>query len=255
VGTPASRWRVEFERSRAVALVDRPFITATFAVSEDLCLSANGGPTRLSCVESLVVTHELRSEHDALLIGVGTVLSDDPLLTTRLATGPSPLRVVLDTSLQTPPRARVLSSTSRAPVLFTTAQATPAREQQLRDAGAEVVRVAEVPEGVGLEPALRGLFARGVRSVMVEGGMAVLESFFAAGLVDFVLVTIAPRRLDGPQAVRLGPLARAAISDGGLSRERIGVDTILSGAFRKAARAGFDSLESGSFRPAVKAAS
>jgi len=222
---------------QAAPVGDRPVITVTFALSEDLCLSATAGaPTRVSCGETLQVTHELRTLHDALLVGVGTVLSDDPELTSRLAGGRSPLRVVLDSSLRTPPAARVLRSTPRPPLLITS-RATELQEQALREAGAEVLRVASEPRGVGLQASLRGLFSRGVRSVMVEGGVAVLESFFAAELVDFLAVTVSPQRLENPQAVRLGPIARAALNEGRLSSERVGVDTLLSGVLWPAVKA------------------
>jgi 3,4-dihydroxy 2-butanone 4-phosphate synthase/GTP cyclohydrolase II len=219
-------------------VLDRPFVTVSFAVSEDLCLSATrGAPTRVSCDEAMQVTHELRTAHDALLVGVGTVLSDDPVLTARLASGPSPLRVVLDSRLRTPAHARVLRSNAQAPLLITTPLATEARADELSQAGAEVLRVAADPRGVALPAALQKLRARGVGSVMVEGGADVLESFFAFGLIDFLAVTISPQRLDNPQAVRLGPHARAALSTWKRSPERVGVDSLFSGPLLAAVKA------------------
>jgi GTP cyclohydrolase II len=210
--------------------LDRPFVTVSFAVSEDLCLSSTrGAPSRVSCDEALRVTHELRTAHEALLVGVGTVLSDDPVLTTRLALGPSPLRVVLDSRLRTPASARVLRSTAQAPLLITTSLATEAREEELAQAGAEILRVASDPRGVALPAALTRLRTRGVTSVMVEGGSDVLESFFSTGLIDFLAVTISPQRLDNAQAVRLGPHARAALAGWMRSPERVGVDALFSG--------------------------
>lgn len=233
-----SRWRAELTRSKAAAVADRPFVTVSFAVSEDLCLSSTrGAPSRVSCDEALQVTHELRTAHDALLVGVGTVLSDDPVLTTRLAQGPSPIRVVLDSRLRTPAGARVLRSTSQPPLLITTSLATDAREAELSQAGAEVLRVAADPRGVALSSALAKLRSRGVGSLMVEGGSDVLESFFSAGLIDFLAVTISPQRLDNPQAVRLGPHARAALAGWKRSPERVGVDALFSGPLHAAVKA------------------
>lgn len=234
-----SHWRVELDRLKGSgAPADRPFITVSFAVSDDLCLSGTrGSPTRISGEAALQVTHELRTAHDALLVGIGTVLSDDPILTTRLVPGRSPIRVVLDSRLRLPADARVLRSTPEPTLLMTTAQASAAREEMLREAGAEVVRVGASTQGVALPAALAALHARGVKSVMVEGGVAVLESFFEAGLIDFLTVTVSPQRLDSPTAVRLGPLARAALASWKMSPEALGVDTLFKGTFRPAVKA------------------
>lgn len=225
-------------RSKAATLLDRPFVTVAFAVSEDLCLSGTrGAPTRVSCDEAMQVTHELRTTHDALLVGVGTVLSDDPVLTSRLAVGPSPIRVVLDSRLRTPVEARVLRSTSQSPLLITTSLATDARREELTRAGAEVLRVSADPRGVALPAALQKLRARGVTSVMVEGGADVLDSFFAADLIDFLVVTISPQRLDNPQAVRLGAHARAALAAWKRAPEQVGIDSLFSGPLHAAVKA------------------
>lgn len=234
-----SHWRVELDRLKSGAPpADRPFVTVSFAVSDDLCLSATrGAPTRISSPAALQATHELRTAHDALLVGIGTVLSDDPVLTTRLVPGPSPMRVVLDSRLRLPADARVLRSTPEPMLLVTTALASEAREELLREAGAQVVRVGASTKGVALPAALAALHARGVKSVMVEGGVEVLESVFEAGLIDFLMVTVSPQRLDNPAAVHLGPLARAALASWKTSPELIGADTMFKGSFRPAVKA------------------
>ena len=232
------RWRAELERVRAaVGPLARPFVTVSFAMSEDHCLSATkGSPSRVSGDATLQVTHELRTTHGALLVGVGTVISDDPVLTTRLAPGPSPRRVVLDSRLRVPVTARVLGSTAEPALLMTTLHATHARERALREAGAEVVRIKSCASGVDLPAMLTALHERGVSTLMVEGGATVLESFFASGLIDFLVVTVSPRRLDNPDAVRLGPRARAALAGWKVPPESVTVDTLLSGALHPAQR-------------------
>ncbi|HKP59466.1 MAG TPA: RibD family protein, partial [Polyangiales bacterium] len=163
----------------AESAASRPFVTAAFAISADGCLSRERGkPTRISGPESLHVTHQLRALHAALLVGVGTVLADDPALTTRLVSGPSPLRVVLDSRLRVPATARLLHSTERSAWLVTSAAASHPRAQQLSAAGADVVAVPASPEGVALPALLSMLAASGVRTLMLEGGATVLESFF-----------------------------------------------------------------------------
>ena len=201
-------------------------------MSEDLCLSSTRGkPSRVSSDATLQVTHELRASHGAILVGVGTVLSDDPVLTTRLAPGPSQRRVVLDSRLRVPVTARVLRSTPEPAWLLTTPEATLAREEALRRAGAEIIRVAPCASGVDLPAALGALHARGVKSLMVEGGVAVLESFFTEGLIDFLVVTVSPQRLENADAVRLGPVTRSALAGWKVPAEAIAVDVLLSGPF------------------------
>jgi GTP cyclohydrolase II len=231
VSDSSPRWRAELERLRATAgPFDRPFVTVSFAVSEDLCLSSSRGkPSRVSSDATLQVTHELRAVHDALLVGVGTVLSDDPALTTRLAPGRSPLRVVLDSRLSVPLSARVLRSTSEPALLMTTSLASAAREEQLRSAGAQIARVVPSASGVDLRAMLGALHARGVKSVMVEGGVAVLESFFTESLIDFLVVTVSPQRLENADAVRLGPVARSVLAGWEVPPEAMAVDRLLSG--------------------------
>ena len=196
----------------ARGLLARPFVTAAFAVSADGCLAEHQGqPTSISCPDSQCVTHLLRSLNDAVLVGLGTVLAEDPLLTTRLVDGPTGQRVVLDSELRTPLTARLLSTTERPVVLFGRHSADPARAEALRDKGAEVERLRACARGVDLHAVLQRLKARGVTTVMVEGGAQVLESFFSEGLVDYVSLTRAPSLADGPDSVRLGPVVERAL--------------------------------------------
>jgi len=202
-------WSQEIEqlKTRGRSPSDRPFVTAAFAMSCDGYLSAQRGhSTSLSGPQALCVTHQLRATHDALVVGVGTVLSDDPLLTTRLVEGPSPLRVVLDSHLRVPATARLLRSTQRPPCLVTTARACSCspHARELEAAGADLVCVAESGEGVSLPDALARLAERGVRSVMLEGGARVLESFFRAECVDYIALTVSPQPLANPDAVPVG---------------------------------------------------
>jgi riboflavin-specific deaminase-like protein len=234
-------WLSELERLQAdfaatpggfESAVPRPFVTAAFAISADGCLSRERGkPTRISGPESLRVTHQLRALHAALLVGVGTVLADDPALTTRLVNGPSPLRVVLDSRLRVPHTARLLHSTERSAWLVTSAGASHPQAQQLAAAGADVVQVPASPEGVALPEVLSLLAASGVRSLMLEGGASVLESFFRSQCIDYVVLTISAERLANPRAVRLGPCTSAALAvwRARSRRERVGVDRLETG--------------------------
>jgi diaminohydroxyphosphoribosylaminopyrimidine deaminase/5-amino-6-(5-phosphoribosylamino)uracil reductase len=140
----------------------------------------------------------LRRQHDAVLVGVGTALLDDPLLLPSPRTRRPFLRVVLDSRLRLPARGRLAGSAApRTPVLALSCAPDPARRRELEAAGVEVVGVAEEGGRVSLPAALAALGGRGVTSVMVEGGSEVLGSFLAARLVDQVALFRAPLLLGG----------------------------------------------------------
>ncbi|KAJ1619069.1 dihydrofolate reductase-like domain-containing protein [Pavlovales sp. CCMP2436] len=222
----------------------RPAVTVCYAQSIDGCIAAaRGVPTRLSGPESMVLTHELRARHDAILVGVGTVLADDPSLSTRLVAGPSPRPIVLDSRLRTPVSARLFRALEggapRRPIIICdTDDASPefaARARALGEAGASVVRVRRVrsasPGFAGASPGfeaaqrVRSFLAALtneaplVRAVMVEGGAEVIRSFLAAGVVDALCITTAPLLLAG--GPRFGDSGGHGGSRGGEGDERV----------------------------------
>jgi 3,4-dihydroxy 2-butanone 4-phosphate synthase/GTP cyclohydrolase II len=211
-------------RARATARTnDRPFVTLAYAQSLDGSITtARGERYGLSGPEALRFTHALRAQHDAILIGVGTVLADDPELRVRLAPGPSPQPIVVDSRVRTPIHAKLLGQPGR-PVWIAAAAAggddrdddddrddRRARIARVEAQGCRIVDCPALPNGwVDLHALLRRLAAEGVREVMVEGGARIITSFLEARLVDYALVTIAPQFLGGLSAV--GPTARAGI--------------------------------------------
>ena len=209
----------------------RPFVTAAFALSADGYLTAERGrPTAISSPEAMLVTHELRALHDAILIGRGTQQADDPLLTTRFGAGRTGVRVVLDSRLQLSPTARLVTSHERPVLVMTTNQATSQSADALIDAEVEVKRLPAGDGGVSLPAVLAQLSERGITSVMVEGGATVLESFFSAGLIDFVCVTTSSARLAGPTALPCGPKTRAALEAFTVAQTlQVGGDLITAG--------------------------
>jgi 3,4-dihydroxy 2-butanone 4-phosphate synthase/GTP cyclohydrolase II len=196
--------RVSQLQDRILRHVDRqstPHVTMSYAQSLDGSLTAAlGAPLTLSGPTSMTLTHALRAAHDAILVGVGTVIADDPLLTARLVAGANPQPVVLDSTLRMPDTARLLQH-PRGVWVFTTAQSSQDARRRLVERGAEVVVLPADSEGkVSLPAALQTLHQRAVRSVMVEGGAHVLESFVNAQLADYAVITVAPRLVGGAGA-------------------------------------------------------
>ncbi|WP_035246005.1 bifunctional diaminohydroxyphosphoribosylaminopyrimidine deaminase/5-amino-6-(5-phosphoribosylamino)uracil reductase RibD [Desulfogranum mediterraneum] len=140
--------------------------------------------------------HQIRDRVDAILIGVGTALSDDPSLTTRLGTGKGqdPLRIIVDTSLRLPPAARMLHQDSEAETwVYCGTAASEERQQQLEAAGARVVRLPLYPDGgLDLNALLAHLGEEGINALLVEGGSRIHGSFLQADLVDQVCLFYAP---------------------------------------------------------------
>jgi 3,4-dihydroxy 2-butanone 4-phosphate synthase/GTP cyclohydrolase II len=135
-------------RLSAKSATDRPFITLSYAQSLDGSIALQDGrPLALSSPPSLFRTHALRARHDGVLVGVGTILADDPQLTVRHAAGPNPQPIVLDTGLRTPLPARILSN-PRRPWFMAGAPVSPSRRTALVGAGALVLEMPRTPENL-----------------------------------------------------------------------------------------------------------
>ena len=178
--------------------------------------------------------HELRSETDAIVVGVGTVLRDDPELTVRLGRPwpREPLRVVLDTRARTPREARLLRAGTPGRTLIVVGADVPEeRTRGLADSGATVVRCRTRDGRVDLGALLSDLFAREVRAVLVEGGGEVHAAFLDAGLVDRVAISIAPLLVGGRDATPVvggvGRELKNAVRLGGFSVSALGDDLLI----------------------------
>ena len=211
----------------------RPFVTLSYAQSVDGSITRRRGePLALSGQESLTLTHQLRTGHDAILVGIGTVLADDPRLTVRLVAGPDPQPIIVDSQLRLPLTARLLTEHPRKPIVATTATADPRREAALQDAGAQVVRLPATGNGrVNLPALLDWLYQSGLHRLMVEGGANIITSFLAAQLVDRLVITVAPLLVGGLNAV--GNLNGSGLPQlKNLHTQWLGKDMILSGDVR-----------------------
>ncbi len=212
-----------------------PFVTAKFAASLDGRIATAGGESRwITSEASRAVAHRLRHINDAVLVGVNTVIVDDPELTARIAGGRSPLRVVVDSTLRIPEGARVLRPGTGATLVATTARADPARMERLIASGVDVEVVEAATPGIDLGAAMAMLGTRGILSVLVEGGAAVFGSAFDGGIVDKVVAMLAPRIIGGvgaPGAV--GGTGAPSLAASPLLRDvtmdRAGPDLVVTG--------------------------
>ncbi|HKQ09513.1 MAG TPA: RibD family protein [Blastocatellia bacterium] len=215
---------------------DLPFVTVKYAQTLDgRVATATGDSQWISGPDSLRLAHQLRAEHDAILVGIGTVLADDPQLNVRLASGRDPLRVVVDSRLRTPLTARVLANgAAHHTLIATTSHADRAARQAIERLGAQVVALpaSAGSAAVDLRLLLGELRARGVASVLVEGGARIITSLLTRQLVDRLVVAIAPK-LIGSGTDAIGDLGirrlAEALTFSTFITSRLGDDLIFDG--------------------------
>jgi riboflavin-specific deaminase-like protein len=186
------------DNKKAFRSVDRPFVTLSYAQSLDGSIAPRPDePLALSGLESLQLTHQLRSIHDGILVGIGTVLSDDPQLTVRHWIGQNPQPIVLDSHLRIPAKARLCSLPDKRCWVLTTGDSEDTSIE-----GLEITALEGNADGrVCLQRALKLLWSKGIKSLMVEGGASVISAFLKAQLVDAIVLTITPRLVGGYKAV------------------------------------------------------
>jgi diaminohydroxyphosphoribosylaminopyrimidine deaminase/5-amino-6-(5-phosphoribosylamino)uracil reductase len=183
------------------APADRPFVLAQLGQSLDGRIATTSGQSRwINGPGALDHLHRLRASVDAVVVGIGTVLADDPQLTVRRVAGAQPVRVIIDPRGRLPPQARCLA-TGNPPCLIATNRAGAAPQ------GAELMMVNG--EGARLAPSaiVAALFARGLKKILVEGGAATVSGFVAAGAVDRLHLLVAPMILgSGVPGLALSPI-------------------------------------------------
>jgi 3,4-dihydroxy 2-butanone 4-phosphate synthase/GTP cyclohydrolase II len=197
---------------RPFAPAHRPYVVLKYAQTVDGRIATQRGDARwISSEPERRISHGLRAACDAVLVGVGTAIVDDPQLTVRMVPGSSPLRAILDSTLRVPSTARVFDGQART-VMLTTSSSSEDRRAALRARAVGVHVVDAGPRGVDLTSALAALRDLGVRSLLVEGGARVITSFFAEKLVDRLVVGIAPTIM-GTGVEAVGDLGVASVAE------------------------------------------
>jgi GTP cyclohydrolase II len=192
---------------------NRPYVVVKYAQSVDGRIATASGDSKwISGQSERAISHALRARCDAIIVGSGTVVMDDPRLNVRLVRGASPLRVILDSSLRIPADAQVLDDEAQT-VVVTTEGSDPLARQRLRQRGVAVRVVPSSSAGVDIRAALDVLAGIGVRSALVEGGAGVITSLLRAGLVDRLILSIAPLML-GKGVEAVGDLGVESVSSG-----------------------------------------
>ncbi len=205
-----------------------PHVTLKLAISADSKVGAAGRrPVTITGAEARDRVHLLRAQSDAIMVGIGTALADDPMLTCRLPgmAAYSPVRIVLDSALRLPPGSRLALSARDVPVwVIAGADASPALEEVLRERGVLVLRAEDAK--ARLEPVLKLIAERGITRLMVEGGPSLAASFVAADLVDEAVLFHSPKVLgaDAIDALDGLPLTALTQSLRRIASEPVGAD-------------------------------
>jgi diaminohydroxyphosphoribosylaminopyrimidine deaminase/5-amino-6-(5-phosphoribosylamino)uracil reductase len=213
----------------------RPHVTLKAGMTADGKIAdVHGGARWITGEAARAEAHRQRSEADAIVVGITTVLRDDPALTVRLERPwpREPYRVILDTSARTPPGARVITGATASRAVIAVGDPAPAgRVAAIEAAGAEVLRCPTRHGHVAVDALVAALFARDVRGVLLEGGGEVHAAFLEAGLVDRVTLFVAPLLLGGREAPSVvggaGRELKSAVRLGPMSARLVGADLMI----------------------------
>ena len=228
------------EAYRRYITTGRPFVTLKIAMSLDGKIATRTGHSRwITGERARVFAHRMRADSDAVLVGIGTVIADDPLLTARhVRAHRQPLRVIADSKARTPAGAKIMRASERPPLIAVTDSAPEENARTLREAGAEVVVLPRRDGHVDLEALLEELGRREVASLLVEGGSELAGSVIEQGLADKLVVFIAPKLIGGADAPSaIGGCGAALVEQAWPVRDmrcrRVGGDLMVEGYLEK----------------------
>ena len=180
-------------------LHEAPFVISKVAMTLDGKMAAYNGHSKwVTGEESRKNVHDIRNQTDAILVGIGTVLADDPMLTTRIPEGgKNPIRVILDSNLKTPLDAKITDCTEAETWIFSKEGADHEKAAALTEKGVQVFSTPAGENGLDLTVILKQLYKMGVTDVLVEGGSEVNAAFLRNGLINKFFIYIAPKVLGG----------------------------------------------------------
>ena len=217
----------------------RPFITLKYAMTLDGKIATSIGDSKwITGEEARRFAHRLRRQHDAVLVGIGTVLADDPELTTRMVSGKNPVRIVLDSSLRIPLQAKVLNEEART-IIFTGTEADKQKQNVLEiKKNVEIIRLPLKDGSLPIEQVVQKLSELNITSLLVEGGSAVHGAFYDSGLVDRVYAFIAPKLIGGKESLSpIGGVGSKLVAAGwqldDVEQQLLGKDIMITGIVRK----------------------
>jgi diaminohydroxyphosphoribosylaminopyrimidine deaminase / 5-amino-6-(5-phosphoribosylamino)uracil reductase len=220
-----------------------PYVSLKAAATLDGFIASSTGDSKwITNERSRGFAHTLRSLADGVLVGIGTALADDPLLTVRLPgkkTYRQPVRIVLDTGLKLSPESKLVRSAGESAVWVVCGNNAPEKKEQvLSKAGATVIRIRTGESGIEIPELLKELGKRRISNLLVEGGGRVLGSFMESGFADELHFFYAPKILADPAGISmLSGVPRVKIADAvpvyGLKTRKFGEDLLVSGRFRE----------------------
>lgn len=179
----------------------KPFVILKVAATLDGKIATPGGESKwITGEKSRRFVHHLRNEVDGLLVGIGTILRDDPLLTTRVRAGRDPIRIILDSRLRISEKAKVIETNPERTILATSEQASKERVEGFEKKGVRVLILDTIEGRINLTSLLHKLGEMEVMSLLVEGGSEINGSFLALGLVDKIFLFLSPKLLGGDQS-------------------------------------------------------
>ena len=182
--------------------VSRPYVILNAAMTIDGKIATKKGDSKISSKDDLVRVHKLRASVDAIMIGINTVLIDDPSLKVKYCEGENPIRIVIDSKARTPIKSRIISDKDAPTLIAVTNKAPIDRVNKLKEAEAKVIVCGE-GDKVDLAILLKALKDMGIKKVLVEGGGNVNWSIISQGFFDELQVTIGPFIVGGRDAITL----------------------------------------------------
>ena len=212
-----------------------PFVILKVAATLDGRIATRDGESKwISGETSRRFVHRLRDQVDGVVVGIGTILKDDPMLTARVRGGRDPLRVVLDSRLRIPEDAKVIKVDPSKTMIATTELAARDKRQRLEKMGVQILILDSKHERISLKPLLSKLGEMGIMSLLVEGGSQVNSSFLDEGLIDKLLLFLSPKLIGDDQAIGIfGGKGVTRLKDAVHLRElrvrRIGGDILIEG--------------------------